>query len=89
LDQNDSISKETFAFYCLFDKRYRAKVTDFEYFIEQLFEAFDRDGSGALSFQEFLIGKRLYESDSHKENLKFIFRLFDLSNLYNLYFFTT
>jgi hypothetical protein len=55
LDQNDSISKETFAFYCLFDKRYRAKVTDFEYFIEQLFEAFDRDGSGALSFQECLI----------------------------------
>lgn len=79
MDQESSISKSSFSFFCFFDKRYRARVKNLDLFVDQLFQAFDRDNSGALSFQEFLVGKRLFESESHRDNLKFFFRLFDLS----------
>ena len=48
-------------------------------FIDILFNAFDRDQDGAISFSEFLVGKEMFESESHQEFLKFVFKLFDLS----------
>jgi Ca2+-binding EF-hand superfamily protein len=79
LDQESTITKEAFANYFFFDKRYRAKVKNINIFIDILFNAFDRDQDGAISFNEFLVGKEMFESKSQQEFLKFIFKLFDLS----------
>ena len=79
LDQESTITKESFANYFFFDKRYRAKVKNINIFIDILFNAFDRDQDGAISFNEFLVGKEMFESESQQEFLKFIFKLFDLS----------
>lgn len=79
LDQESTITKEAFANYFFFDKRYRAKVKNINIFIDILFNAFDRDQDGAISFNEFLVGKEMFESESQQEFLKFIFKLFDLS----------
>jgi Ca2+-binding EF-hand superfamily protein len=79
MDQTNSISKPTFDFNFFFDKRYRANSKNIDLFLDQLFDAFDRNQDGALSFQEFLVGKILFESKSSRDNLKIFFRLFDIS----------
>jgi len=79
MDETNSISKSAFDFNFFFDKRYQVKSKNIDLFLNQLFSAFDEDNSGALSFQEFLIGKMLFESNSQRDNLKIFFRLFDIS----------
>ena len=79
MDQTNRISKPTFDFNFFFDKRYQANSKNIDLFLDQLFDAFDRNQDGALSFQEFLVGKILFESKSSRDNLKIFFRLFDIS----------
>ena len=79
LSQEQKISRSTFTYHFFFDKRYRSKAKDINAFTDLIFNAFDRNSDGRLSFFEFLIGKHLFESGSKKENLKFMFRLFDIS----------
>lgn len=80
LNQETTINRSTFAYHFFFDKRYRSKAKDINAFTDLLFNAFDLNSNGRLSFIEFLIGKHLFESDSKKNNLKFLFRLFDMSH---------
>ncbi len=79
MDETNSISKPTFDFNFFFDKRYQANSKNIDLFLDQLFDAFDGNQDGALSFQEFLVGKILFESKSSRDNLKIFFRLFDIS----------
>lgn len=48
-------------------------------FIDLLFRAYDCNKDGELTFQEFLTGKKLFESKDIKDNIRFIFRLLDMT----------
>ncbi len=80
MEQDGTISKSSFQQFFLFDKRYQGKFNDMNAFIEMLFKAFDRDSSGSLSFREFLISKRLIDSNDSRDLIRFIFTFLDLSH---------
>jgi Ca2+-binding EF-hand superfamily protein len=80
LEQQGTISKASFQVLVIFDNRYKGKLKDINNFIEMLFQALDRDSSGALSFREFIIGKQLLESNDVKDHVRFIFNLLDISH---------
>ena len=80
MEQDGAISKSAFQQLIFFDKRYQGKFNDLNAFIEMLFRAFDRDSSGSLSFREFLLSKRLIDSNDLKEFLRFFFSFLDLSH---------
>ncbi len=79
MEQNGTISKKRFQQLIFFDKRYQGKFNDMNAFIEMLFKAFDRDDSGSLTFREFLMSKRLIDSNDLKDLMRFIFKFLDLS----------
>ena len=79
LDQDNKISKSLFYFNYMYDKRYQARAKKIDLLLDQIFNAFDRNQDGSLSFQEFLIGTILFESDSLSDRLKIFFSLFDIS----------
>ena len=45
---------------------------------ERLFHVFDRDGSGAIDYQEFLTGMALIYHGTLEEKKKFLFEMYDL-----------
>ena len=79
MEQNGTISKKRFQQLIFFDKRYQGKFNDMNAFIEMLFKAFDRDDSGSLTFREFLMSKRLIDSNDLRDLIRFIFKFLDLS----------
>ncbi|RLN95651.1 hypothetical protein BBJ28_00007435 [Nothophytophthora sp. Chile5] len=48
---------------------------------ERLFEVIDKDGSGSIHYNEFVYGLAILFRGSQKEKLKFIFDLYDLSDV--------
>jgi len=46
--------------------------------VGMLLEAYNRNSKGFISFTDYLMGKRLLESDSVNDNIRFIFMLVDL-----------
>lgn len=79
MDNDEAISRTSFSILVLYDRRYQGKMKDMNQFLESLFQAFDRDSSGELSFREYLQGKKLIESNNLRDNIRFIFNLLDLS----------
>lgn len=80
MNQEQKITRLTFAYHFFFDKRYRGKAKDINLFLmEVIFSGFDDNHDGRLSFLEFLEGKNLFESKSRRDNMKFVFRLIDLN----------
>ena len=79
LDNTQTLSKSAFAVLIFFDKKYKKSSSDDDKFADMLFQAFDCDASGQLTFEEFLNGKRLFESKDIRDNIRFIFRLLDYS----------
>ena len=79
MEQDEAISKSAFQQLIFFDKRYQNKFNDLNAFIEMLFRAFDRDSSGSLTFREFVMSKRLIDSNDLKDIIRFIFSFLDLS----------
>ena len=55
------------------------RTKELNQYATQLYKAFDRDDSGTLSFQEFLIGYYLLNSTDDRLKLKFVFRMYDLN----------
>jgi Ca2+-binding EF-hand superfamily protein len=55
------------------------KSKELDQYATQLYKAFDRDDSGTLSFQEFLIGYYLLNSKDDRLKLKFVFRMYDIN----------
>jgi Ca2+-binding EF-hand superfamily protein len=79
MDDNGAISKSSFEQLIFFNERYQGKFDNMNTFIDMLFKAFDRNSSGSLSFKEFLMSKRLIDSNDLKDLLRFIFCFLDLS----------
>jgi len=79
MDQSGSISKSSFEQLIFFNESYRGKFKNMNLFIEMLFRALDRDSSGSLSFREFLMSKRLIESNDLRDTIRFVFTFLDLS----------
>ena len=78
--QEETMTKEIFVSFMFYDKQQKTKIKKVEKFFNLLFEAFDKDGSGELTFEEYIVGKKQFESEDIKDNIRFIFRLLDISH---------
>ena len=52
------------------------------FFVERVFEIFDKDGNGSISLQEFIESMNQFTNQTPDEKLKFVFQVFDLDGLY-------
>ncbi len=78
--QEETMTKEIFMSYVFYDKLQNSKFKKVEKFFNLLFDVYDIDGSGQLTFEEYIVGKKLFESEDIKDNTRFIFRLLDISH---------
>jgi len=47
-------------------------------YLDRLFNAYDKDRSGQMDFEEFIIATTMYSPDSPEEKLRFCFRSLDM-----------
>jgi len=73
------MTRDMFMSFIFYDKLYQCKLKKIDKFFNMLFDAFDVDGSGQITFEEYIIGKRLFDSKDIRDNIRFIFRLCDMS----------
>jgi hypothetical protein len=78
--QEETMTKEIFMSYVFYDKLQNSNFNKVEKFFNLLFDVYDIDGSGQLTFEEYIVGKKLFESEDIKDNIRFIFLLLDISH---------
>lgn len=47
-----------------------------------MFKLFDKDGSGGISFAEFMESVQLYCSKSTEDKVRFIFKVYDINGVF-------
>ena len=48
------------------------------FFVERVFQIFDKDDSGSISFQEFLDAMHQFAGQTPDDKIKFLFKVYDI-----------
>ena len=48
------------------------------FFVERVFQIFDKDDSGSISFQEFIDAIHQFAGQTPEDKIKFLFKVYDI-----------
>lgn len=75
--QHPSGWRENYAGWVLFLVKFN-KIVLQPFFVERVFQIFDKDDSGSISFQEFIDAIHQFAGQTPEDKIKFLFKVYDI-----------
>ena len=67
-------------------QRINALYTLQPFFVERVFQIFDKDDSGSISFQEFIDAIHQFAGQTPEDKIKFLFKVYDIDGEHQAFY---